>query len=157
MNNSIIDNEMLLLGILCFNMSESELQFVISQFSIPKKISNILFDLIKVKKKIYYSTLLKKPSSITKLFDNYEVKALQLAANITDNVAFNNIVNKYIELWSRIKLNYDGAQISQLLSIDKSKLSAIISKVRDATIDGIVNGKSDEKKFILKLNKQLFK
>ena len=82
---------------------------------------------------------------------------MQLAANITDNVAFNNIVNKYIELWSRIKLNYDGAQISQLLSIDKSKLSAIISKVRDATIDGIVNGKSDEKNFILKLNKQLFK
>ncbi len=157
MNNSIIDNEMLLLGILCFNMSESELQFVISQFSIPKKISNVLFDLIKVKKKIYYSTLLKKPSSITKLFDNYDVKALQLAANITDNVAFNNIVNKYIELWSRIKLNYDGAQISQLLSIDKSKLSAIISKVRDATIDGIVNGKSDEKNYILKLNKQLFK
>ena len=38
----------------------------------------------------------------------------------------------------------------------RAKLSAIISKVRDATIDGIVNGKSDEKKFILKLNKKLF-
>ena len=157
MNYLMIDKEILLLGILCFNMNESEIQDFISEFSIPKKISNLLFDLIKVKKKIYYSTRLKKASSITHLFDKYEVKSLQIAATISNNQDFNNIVDKYIKQWSKIKLDYDGDQISHLLSVDKRKLSVIISKVRNAKIDGYVHGKSNEKEFILKLNKQLFK
>ena len=156
-NDLMIDKEIILLGILCFNMDKSKLEDFISEFSIPRKMCNVLFDLIKVKKKIYYSTRLKKASSITQLFDKYQVVALQIAATISNNQNFNNIVDKYIGHWSKVKLDYDGDQISQLLSIDKRKLSGIISKVRNAKIDGIVHGKSNEKEFILKLNKQLFK
>ena len=100
---------------------------------------------------------MKKASSITNLFDKYEIKALKFASIITENNKFTQMVNSYINIWSNIKPYNNGNEITKILSIDKTKLSSIIQKVRDAIINGQISSKADEMKFLKKLNRQLFK
>ena len=154
---SLNEKEVLLLAILCSNMNQIQLNKFITRFSLSKKQTKILIDLNQINKKISSISVMKKASSITNLFDKYEIKALKFASIITENNKFTQMVNSYINIWSNIKPYNNGNEITKILSIDKTKLSSIIQKVRDAIINGQISSKADEMKFLKKLNRQLFK
>ena len=154
---SLNEKEVLLLAILCSNMNQIQLNKFITRFSLSKKQTKILIDLNHINKKISSISVMKKASSITNLFDKYEIKALKFASIITENTKFTQMVNSYINIWSNIKPYNNGNEITKILSIDKTKLSSIIQKVRDAIINGQISSKADEMKFLKKLNRQLFK
>ncbi len=100
---------------------------------------------------------MKRPSSIANLFDKYDVEALRIASIVTENKKFTEHINNYLNIWVKIKPYNNGDEIIEIISIDKTKLSLIIEKLRNAQINGKINSKSDEKIFLEKLNKQLFK
>ena len=154
---SLNEKEVLLLAILCSNMNQIQLNKFITRFSLSKKQTKILIDLNQINKKISSVSVMKKASSITNLFDKYEIKALKFASIISENNKFTQMVNSYINIWSNIKPYNNGNEITKILSIDKTKLSSIIQKVRDAIINGQISSKADEMKFLKKLNRQLFK
>ena len=154
---SLNEKEVLLLAILCSNMNQIQLNKFITRFSLSKKQTKILIDLNQINKKISSISVMKKASSITNLFDKYEIKALKFASIITENNKFTQMVNSYINIWSNIKPYNNGNEITKILSIDKTKLSSIIQKVRDAIINGQISSKADEMKLLKKLNRQLFK
>ena len=154
---SLNEKEVLLLAILCSNMNQIQLNKFITRFSLSKKQTKILIDLNQINKKISSVSVMKKASSITNLFDKYEIKALKFASIILADNKFTQMVNSYINIWSNIKPYNNGNEITKILSIDKTKLSSIIQKVRDAIINGQISSKADEMKFLKKLNRQLFK
>ena len=154
---SITDKELILLAILSSTMNQNKLNNFISRFSLSKRISRILIDLNKINKKISYISFMKRPSSIANLFDKYDVEALRIASIVTGNKKFTEHINNYLNIWAKIKPYNNGDEIIEMISIDKTKLSLIIEKLRNAQINGKINSKSDEKIFLEKLNKQLFK
>ena len=95
---------------------------------------------------------MKRPSSIANLFDKYDVEALRIASIVTRNKKFTEHINNYLNIWAKIKPYNNGDEIIEMISIDKTKLSLIIEKLRNAQINGKINSKSDEKIFLEKLD-----
>ncbi len=149
---AIPDKQLILLSILCGKMDETILNDFIAKCSLPKSMTKILVDLINIKNTIHIISSNKQPSEVSNLFDGYEIKALLLASIIIDNTNFTNLVNEYTSRWSQVKPFHNSNEIIEILSIDKTHLTSIINKIRNAHIDGIVVSKSDEKKFIQNLN-----
>ena len=154
-NNYNIDNRIYLMSCLTFNMNEKQLYGLIKRFVLSKKISLILKESIDLKKKISYLISLKKPSTITNIFDKYNKDSLIITSILAKHSEFKKIVDTYIYTWSQIYPNIKGNEISKLIKIKNEDLPMLIIKIRNARLNGVLNSKIQEEEYLKKISKQI--
>jgi tRNA nucleotidyltransferase/poly(A) polymerase len=154
-NNYNIDNRIYLMSCLTFNMNEKQLYGLIERFVLSKKISLILKESIDLKRKISYLIRLKKPSTITNIFDKYNKDSLIITSILAKHSEFKKIVDTYIYTWSQISPKIKGNEISKLIKIKNEDLPMLIKKIRNARLNGVLNSKIQEEEYLKKISKQI--
>tara|TARA_B110000263_G_scaffold245549_1_gene255289 strand:+ start:1188 stop:2450 length:1263 start_codon:yes stop_codon:yes gene_type:complete len=156
-NNYNIDNHIYLMSCLTFNMNKKQLHELIKKFELSKKISLVLKESIDLKKKLSYLISLKKPSTITNIFDKYTKESLMVASILAKDSKFKKIVNTYIYKWSHISPKIKGNEISELIKVSNEDLPMLIKKIRNARLNGVLNSKIQEEEFLKKYQNKLIK
>lgn len=146
-NGQILEEPLKLAYITWFMQLEGNLSQVLKRLKLPDSVAQPSLKANKAFRQ-YPEFLGKQPSVITAFLDTLSEEVLLVFHEVINDQSLNHSINQYISSWSKMKPTTTGDDLRSLGITPGPVYKEILSELRDAWINGLINSPETEQDYL---------